>query len=86
MVIDEVKANIEEWLINFLEVPHPALGNWSPCPYARKARLANKYSVRIGTSLAQDMIDVAKEGMGAKMCTSTCTTLMIMILKTSKTL
>jgi hypothetical protein len=64
LVIDEVKANIEEWLINFLEVPHPALGNWSPCPYARKARLANKYSVRIGTSLAQDMINVAEEGMG----------------------
>ena len=52
MVIDEVKADIEAWLINFVEIPHPALGNWAPCPYARKARLDNKYSVRIGTSLS----------------------------------
>ena len=64
MVIDEVKADIEAWLINFIEIPHPALGNWAPCPYARKARLDNKYSVRIGTSLSADLIDVAREGMG----------------------
>ena len=64
MVIDDVKADIESWLINFVEVPHPALGNWAPCPYARKARLENKYSVRIGTDLYADMLDVAQEGMG----------------------
>ena len=64
MVIDDVKADIESWLINFVEVPHPALGNWAPCPYARKARLENKYSVRIGTDLYADMLDAAQEGMG----------------------
>ena len=64
MVINEVKADIEAWLINFVEIPHPALGNWAPCPYARKARLDNKYSVRIGTSLTTDLTDVSKEGMG----------------------
>ena len=64
MVIDEVKADIEAWLINFVEIPHPALGNWAPCPYARKARLDNKYSVRIGTSLSADLINAASEGMG----------------------
>ena len=26
----------------FLEIPHPLLGNWSPCPYLKQARLNNK--------------------------------------------
>jgi hypothetical protein len=64
LVIDQVKADIEEWLINFVEVPHPALGNWAPCPYARKARLDNKYTVRLGSQdLWRDLFEVAQEGM-----------------------
>jgi len=55
LVISQVKADIEQWLINFVEVPHPALGNWAPCPYARRARLQNKYEVRIGKDIERDL-------------------------------
>ena len=61
MVIDQVKADIEEWLINFVEVPHPALGNWAPCPYARRARKLNQYDVRLGDDLERDLFLFAKK-------------------------
>ena len=61
MVIDQVKADIEQWLINFVEVPHPALGNFPPCPFARQARLQNKYDVRLGDDLERDLFLFAKK-------------------------
>lgn len=61
MVIDQVKADIEHWLINFVEVPHPALGNFPPCPYARQARLKNQYDVRLGDDLERDLFMFAKK-------------------------
>ena len=60
MVIDQVKADIEQWLVNFVEVPHPALGNWPPCPFARNARLHNKYDVRLGDDLERDLFLFSK--------------------------
>ena len=61
MVIHQVKADIEEWLINFVEVPHPALGDWPPCPFARNARLQNKYDVRLGDDLERDLFLFSKK-------------------------
>ena len=61
MVIEQVKADIEDWLINFVEVPHPALGNWPPCPFARQSRLRKKYDVRLGTNLERDLFLFAKK-------------------------
>ena len=61
MVIDQVKADIEQWLVNFVEVPHPALGNFPPCPFARQARLRNKYDVRLGDDLERDLFLFAKK-------------------------
>jgi len=61
LVIQQVKADIEEWLINFVEVPHPALGNWPPCPFARNARLQNKYDVRLGDDLERDLFLFSKK-------------------------
>lgn len=61
MVIDQVKSDIEDWLINFVEVPHPALGNWPPCPFARQSRLRNKYDVRLGTDPVSDCFNFAKK-------------------------
>ena len=28
-----VTADIARWIETFVEVPHPALGGWAPCPY-----------------------------------------------------
>ncbi len=61
-----VRYNIERWIETFVEVPHPALGGWPPCPYARNARLNREYEVRVGTSPLLDLIMVATAGLGDK--------------------
>lgn len=62
--IDTVQADIEAWMINFLEVPHPALGNWPPCPYARSARLKRSYAVFLGTDPYYDLKHRGAQGLG----------------------
>jgi hypothetical protein len=61
-----VKQDIEKWMVDFVEVPHPALGGWAPCPYARKARLDKDYTVRLGVNPYFDLINVARDGLGGK--------------------
>ena len=61
-----VKADIEQWIIDFVEVKNPALGGWPPCPYARKARLENDYDVQIGLAPIHDLIKISKNGLGGK--------------------
>jgi len=54
--LDTVTKDIESWIKNFVEVPHPALGGWAPCPYARKARLDQDFEIRIGRNAFEDLI------------------------------
>lgn len=62
--IDQVRADIEAWIVNFVEVPHPALGGFPPCPYARTARLKKSYDVFLGTDPYYDLKNRARWGMG----------------------
>jgi hypothetical protein len=64
--LETVKQEIEQWIENFVEVKNPALGNWPPCPYARKARLENDYTIRVGVNPYFDLINVARDGLGGK--------------------
>jgi hypothetical protein len=64
--LDTVKKDIERWIVDFVEVPHPALGGWAPCPYARKARLDRDFAVRVGVNPYFDLINVAQDGLGGK--------------------
>lgn len=66
MDIEQVKSDIESWIVNFCEVPHPALGNFPPCPYARSARLKKSYEVYLGTDPYYDLKNRARYGMGNK--------------------
>jgi hypothetical protein len=65
MDLQQVKQDILSWSENFLEVPHPALGNWSPCPYARRARLNHQVDIRLGTDPVHDLLALAEQGLGA---------------------
>lgn len=58
-----VQHDIETWIENFVEVPHPALGGWAPCPYARRARLDQDFEVRIGINPYFDLRVVAQTGI-----------------------
>jgi len=66
MELEQVKQDIESWIENFVEVPHPALGGFPPCPYARSARLKRSYSVYIGADPYYDLKNRARYGMGNK--------------------
>lgn len=66
MNIEQVKADIESWIANFLEVPHPALGGFSPCPYARSARVKKSYAVYLGSDPYYDLKIRGRQGMGDK--------------------
>ena len=64
MDIDQVRTDIEQWIVNFVEVPHPALGGFPPCPYARAARLKNSYEVFLGNDPYYDLKNRARHGLG----------------------
>lgn len=61
--LETVSYDIERWIANFVEVPHPALGGWAPCPYARRARLDQDFEVRIGVNPYFDLKVVAQTGI-----------------------
>ena len=64
MNLEQVKKDIETWVTTFVEVPHPNLGGWSPCPYARRARLDNRYDVRLGSNPYEDLANISYSGLG----------------------
>jgi len=46
---DTVESALLKWMEEFVEVPHPGLGGWPPCPFARQARLSKNIDIRAGT-------------------------------------
>ena len=64
MDIEQVKQDIESWIENFVEVPHPSLGGFAPCPYARQARLKRTFEIYLGTDPYYDLKNCARYGMG----------------------
>jgi hypothetical protein len=66
MELEQVKQDIELWIENFVEVPHPALGGFPPCPFARQARLKRTYEVYLGADPYYDLKNRARWGMGNK--------------------
>ena len=64
MDIETVTADILAWSEHFVEVPHPALGGWPPCPFARSARLNRTIQVLTGADPYFDLRNRARWGMG----------------------
>ena len=64
--LQTVQQHIEQWITDFVEVPHPVLGGWPPCPYAKKARLERDFAVRLGMDPYYDLVNLAKDGLGGK--------------------
>jgi hypothetical protein len=66
MVLDTetVTADILAWSETFVEVPHPSLGGWPPCPFARQARLNRSIQVLVGADPYFDLRNRARWGMG----------------------
>lgn len=66
MEVEQVRADIAKWIENFVEVPHPALGGFPPCPFARQARMKRTFEVYLGTDPYYDLKNRARWGMGDK--------------------
>ena len=64
MELEQVTADIEQWITGFLEVPHPALGGFPPCPYARAARIKRSFEIYLGSDPYFDLKNRARWGMG----------------------
>ena len=64
MELEQVQADIESWIENFVEVPHPALGGFPPCPFARQARMKRTFEVYLGSDPYYDLKNRARWGMG----------------------
>jgi hypothetical protein len=64
--LETVQQDIEKWIVDFVEVPHPALGGWAPCPYARKARLDRDFDVRLGLAPIHDLTQISRRGLEGK--------------------
>jgi hypothetical protein len=61
-----VTNDIEQWIEQFVEVPHPDLGGWAPCPYARKARLDRDFEIKLGLAPIHDLCQVSRKGLEGK--------------------
>jgi hypothetical protein len=48
MNFEQAQIDILMWITGFVEKPNAALDGWSPCPYARQARLAGEVEIRPG--------------------------------------
>jgi hypothetical protein len=62
---ETVTQDILAWSENFVEVAHPGLGGWPPCPFARQARLNRTIQVLIGADPYFDLKNRSRWGMGA---------------------
>jgi len=63
MNLPEAKQSVIDWLQNFIEIPHPALNGFPPCPYAKQARLKNQVDFRLGGDPYLDLLMLSKKGM-----------------------
>jgi len=63
MDIKTVAQDILTWSETFVEVPHPALGGWPPCPFARQARLKGTVGIFVGREPYFDLESRAALGM-----------------------
>ena len=62
--LEQAKQDIERWIVDFVEVPNPALANWPPCPYARAARMKRSFDVRLGRDPYFDLKLISRTGLG----------------------
>ena len=53
-----VETALLKWMEEFVEVPHPSLGGWPPCPFARQARLSKNIDIRQGQDPYNDCVSL----------------------------
>ena len=54
-----VSHSLLKWMEEFVEKPHPSLGGWPPCPFARQARLSHNIEIRQGQDPYNDCLSLS---------------------------
>jgi len=49
-----IQQQLLTWLVDFVEKPNPMLTGWAPCPYARRARVTNRFDIQFAEP--QDLV------------------------------
>jgi len=57
----KIKAELDKWMVEFVEANHAQLGNWAPCPYAKAARLSGMISTKFCE--VSELYDVVRESI-----------------------
>jgi len=55
---EQVEHDLLKWMEEFVEKPHPSLGGWPPCPFARQARLSRNIDIRSGSDPYADCMSL----------------------------
>jgi hypothetical protein len=55
-----VESSLLKWMEEFVEKPHPSLGGWPPCPFARQARLSKNIDIRQGQDPFNDCVSLVE--------------------------
>ena len=59
MTTEEIEQKLTDWMVDFVEKPHSDLDNWSPCPYARQARINQQ--IKIVHSDHEKLLDTVEQ-------------------------
>lgn len=63
MDVNDITAKLTKWLVDFVEVPNPKLGDWAPCPYARQVRINNNITIKFAS--VGDLTQAVRESVEA---------------------
>jgi hypothetical protein len=55
---EQVQSELLRWMEEFVEISHPSLGGWPPCPFARQARLSKSIDIRQGQDPYNDCVSL----------------------------
>lgn len=58
MDFDLARKSVLDWVETFVEKSNPGLNGWPPCPFARRARLEDKFHIREGSDFLTDAMEV----------------------------
>lgn len=57
----QIKIELDRWLVEFVEANNSLLGNWPPCPYAKAARLSGMIGIKFAA--VSELVEVIRESV-----------------------
>lgn len=69
----QIRQRLVAWLVDFVEKPNPMLNGWAPCPFARKARVTDRFDIQFATAHnLEDIIESAAQQLSNRDVVAVC--------------